>query len=108
MPTYMFQESYTSEAWAVQIKNPQNRMEVARQVIEAQGGKLLSAYYAFGEHDVVLIAECPDNVSAATVALTVAGGGAAKAFKTTVLMSAEEILEAMRRAGRAAYRPPGS
>ena len=108
MPTYMFQESYTSEAWAVQIKNPQNRMEVARQVIEAQGGKLLSAYYTFGEDDVVLIAEFPDNVSAATVALTVAGGGAAKAFKTTVLMSAEEILEAMRRAGRATYRPPAS
>ena len=29
MPTYMFQESYTADAWAVQIKNPQNRMEVA-------------------------------------------------------------------------------
>ena len=35
MPVYMFQESYTNEAWAVQIKNPQNRMEVARQIIEA-------------------------------------------------------------------------
>ncbi len=107
MPTYMFRESYTSDAWAVQIKNPQNRMQVARQIIEAQGGKLLSAYYAFGEDDVVLIAEFPDNVSAATVALTVAGGGAAKAFKTTVLLSVEEVLEAMGRADRAAYRPPG-
>lgn len=108
MPVYMFQESYTSEAWAVQIKNPQNRMEVARQIIESQGGKLLGAYYAFGEDDVVLIAEFPDNVSAATIALTVAAGGAAKAFKTTVLLSVEEVLEAMRRAGSAAYRPPGS
>lgn len=36
MPIYMFQES-TSEAWAVQIRNPQNRMDVARQLIEAQG-----------------------------------------------------------------------
>ena len=103
MPTYMFRESYTSDAWAVQIKNPQNRMEVARQIIEAQGGKLLSAYYAFGEDDVVLIAEFPDNVSAATVALTVAGGGAAKAFKTTVLLSVEEVLEALGRQERS-YR----
>ncbi|MDO8476677.1 MAG: GYD domain-containing protein [Candidatus Rokubacteria bacterium] len=108
MPIYMFQESYTSEAWAVQIRNPQNRMEVARRLIEAQGGKLLSAYYAFGEDDVVLIAELPDNVSAAAIALTVAGGGAAKALKTTVLMSVEEGLEAMRRAGGTGYRPPGS
>ena len=108
MPVYMFQESYTSEAWAVQIRNPQDRMEVARQIIEGQGCKLLSAYYAFGEDDVVLIAELPDNVSAAAIALTVAGGGAAKAFKTTVLMSVEEVLEAMRRASGAGYRPPGS
>jgi hypothetical protein len=39
MPTYMFREAYTSDAWAVQIKDPQNRMEVARTLIEAQGGK---------------------------------------------------------------------
>ncbi len=108
MPVYMFQESYTNEAWAVQIKNPQNRMEVARQIIEAQGGKLLGAYYAFGEYDVVLIAEFPDNVSAATIALMVSAGGAPKVFKTTVLLSVDEVLEAMRRAGRATYRPPGS
>ena len=91
MPTYMFQESCTSEAWAVQVKNPQNRMED----------------YAFGEDDVVLIAELPDNVSAATMALMVSADGAAKAFKTTVLLSVDEVLEAMRRAGSSVYRPPG-
>ena len=69
---------------------------------------MLSAYYAFGEDDAVLIAELPDNVSAAAIALTVAGGGAAKAFKTTVLMSVEEVREAMRRASGTEYRPPGS
>ena len=107
MPVYMFQESYTNESWAVQIKNPQNRMEVARQIIEAQGGKLVGGYYAFGEHDVILIAEFPDNVSAATIALMVSAGGAPKTFKTTVLLSVDEVLEAMRRASSAAYRPPG-
>ena len=107
MPVYMFQESYTNESWAVQIKNPQNRMEVARQIIEAQGGKLLGGYYAFGKYDVILIAEFPDNVSAATISLMVAAGGAPKTFETTVLLSVDEVLEALRRAGRAAYRPPG-
>ena len=104
----MIRETYTSEAWAAQIRTPQNRMDVARQLIEAQGGKLLSGYYAFGEDDVILIAEFPDNVSAATIALIVAGGGAAKALRTTVLLSVEEAQEAMRRAGRAEYRPPTS
>ena len=106
MPIYLIRETYTSEAWAAQIKNPQNRMDVARQIIEAQGGTLLSGYYAFGDDDVILTVELPDNVSAATIALTIAGGGAATSIKTTVLLSVEEIQEALRRAGRSGYRPP--
>jgi len=27
MPLYMFQAAYTSEAWAAQVRNPQNRIE---------------------------------------------------------------------------------
>jgi len=108
MAIYMFQGAYTSEAWAAQIRNPQNRVELVRPVIEGQGGKLLSVYYAFGEYDVIAIVEFPDNVSAAAVTLALAGGGAFKAQKTTVLMSIEEGLEGMRRASGTGYRPPGS
>jgi uncharacterized protein with GYD domain len=79
-----------------------------RPMIEAQGGRLLSAYYAFGEYDVVLIVELPDHVSVSAIALAVAGSGAFKAQKTTVLMSIEEGLEAMCRASGTGYRPPGS
>ena len=28
MPLYMYQAAYTSESWAAQLKNPQNRVEV--------------------------------------------------------------------------------
>jgi uncharacterized protein with GYD domain len=107
MPLYMYQASYTSEAWAEQLKNPQNRLEQMRPVVEAAGGKLLAFYYAFGEYDVVAIMEAPDNVSASALALAVAAGGAAKTGKTTVLMSPEEGLEAMRKASGTGYRPPG-
>ena len=108
MPFYMFQGAYSSEAWAAQIRNPQNRVEIVRPMVEAQGGRLLSAYYAFGEYDVVLIVELPDNASVSAIALAVAGSGALKAQKTTVLMSIEEGLEAMRRASGTGYRPIGS
>lgn len=108
MPLYMYQASYTSDAWAAQIQNPQNRIDQIRPMIEGQGGKLLGAYYAFGEYDAVLIIEAPDNVSISALALAAAGGGAIKASKTTVLMSPEEGLEAMQRAGGTGYRPPGS
>jgi len=40
--------------------------------------------------------------------LALAGAGTFKAQKTTVLMSIEEGLEAMRRASSTGYRPPGS
>jgi uncharacterized protein with GYD domain len=108
MPLYMFQAAYTSEAWKAQIDNPQNRIEQVRPMIESQGGKILGAYYAFGEYDLVIILEAPDNVSVSALALAAAAGGAVKAQKTTPLMSIEEGMEAMRRASRTGYRPPGS
>ena len=108
MPLYMYQASYTRDAWKTQIQNPQNRAEQIRALTEAAGGKLLGFYYAFGEYDVVIIAEFPDNVSASAQVLAVLAGGALKAGKTTVLMSVEEGMEAMRRASGTGYRPPGS
>ena len=107
MPLYMYQASYTSDAWKAQIQNPQNRAAQIRSIIEANGGKLLGFYYAFGEYDAVVIIEAPDNVSISALVLAVAAGGALKDGKTTVLMSPEEGLEAMRRAGGTGYRPPG-
>jgi hypothetical protein len=60
MARYLFQASYTSEAWAVQVSNPQNRIDAIRSVIERLGGRLESAYLSFGDYDVVVIAEMPD------------------------------------------------
>jgi uncharacterized protein with GYD domain len=108
MARYLFQVTYTSEAWAAQVRHPQNRVEVIRPIIDRLGGRIECVYYAFGEYDVVAIAEMPDNVSAAALALAFAAGGAAKALKTTPLMTIEEGLEAMRKASGTGYRPPGS
>jgi uncharacterized protein with GYD domain len=107
MARYLFQASYTSEAWAVQVSHPQNRMEVIRPVIERLGGRLESAYLSFGDYDVVVIAEMPDNVSAAAFSLAASAGGGVKAVKTTPLMTIEEGIEAMTKAAGAGYRAPG-
>ena len=108
MARYLFQAAYTPEAWAAQINNPQNRVEALRPVIERLGGRLESAYYAFGDYDVIFIVEVPDNVSAAALSLAANAGGALRAVKTTPLMTIEEGMEALRKAGGAGYRPPGS
>jgi uncharacterized protein with GYD domain len=107
MAKYLFQASYTSEAWAVQLQNPHNRVEVIRPVIEGLGGRIESVYFAFGDYDVVGIVEMPNNVNMAAFSLATAAGGALKAVKTTPLMTIEEGLEAMRKASGTGYRPPG-
>ena len=108
MAYYMFQAAYTPEAWATMVRNPQNRAELVRPVVESLGGRWVDAWLAFGDYDVVVIAELPDNVSAAAFSLAVNAGGALKAAKTTPLMTIDEGIEAMRKAGGAGYRPPGS
>jgi hypothetical protein len=54
----------------------------------------------------VLIAEFPNNVSAAALAIAAAAGGAVKSINTTPLMEAAEGLEAIRKAGTSGYRAP--
>jgi uncharacterized protein with GYD domain len=106
VPHYLIEAAYTPETWATMVKNPQSRAEAVRPIIEGLGGKLLSIYLAFGEYDVVGLAEYPDNVSAAAFSMAASAGGALKAVKTTPLMTTEEAVEAMRKAGQAGYRPP--
>lgn len=107
MPHYLIRASYTPETWATLVKNPQNRREAVRQLIEASGGRLEALYYAFGEDDAFVLVEGPDNVSAAALAIAVSASGAFKSFTTTVLMTAEEAMEAMRKAQGVGYRSPG-
>jgi uncharacterized protein with GYD domain len=107
MARYLFQASYTSEAWAAQVSNPQNRVDAIRPVIERLGGRLECAYLSFGDYDVVVIAEMPDHISAAAFSLAASAGGGVKAVKTTPLMTVEEGIEAMKKAAGAGYRPPG-
>src|SRR3712207_2380424 len=100
--------SYTPETWARLTKNPEDRRQAARSYIEAVGGKLHGFWYAFGAYDGVNLWEAPDDVSMAAVALAIGGGGALSSIETTVLLTVEETLDALRTAQGIAYRPPGS
>lgn len=108
MAYFLLQGSYTAETWKTLVQNPVNRIEAVRPSIEKLGGRVENSFFAFGEYDVVLILKMPDNVSAAAFSLAVAAGGAFKAHQTTPLMSMEDGVEALRKAGESGYRPPGS
>jgi uncharacterized protein with GYD domain len=108
MPLYLYQGAYTSQSWAAQLKNPQNRIEsVGRQACEAVGGKYVGGWYSFGEYDIVLIADVPNNESMAAIAIAVGAGGGVKASKTTPLMTGAQAVEAIKKAGDVArvYKP---
>ena len=107
MPMYLTRFSYTPETWARLVKNPEDRRAAARQYIESVGGTLHGFWYGFGEHDGYNLWEAPDNVSMAAVALAIGGGGALSSIQTTVLLSVEETVAALKKASSIAYRRPG-
>src|ERR1700730_5524609 len=107
MPTFMVQASYTSPAWNKLVQRPENRMEALRPVVEKLGGEIIAWYYAFGDYDVVVLFDVPSNVNAAAFSMAIAGSGAVKDFKTTILMSPDEGFDALLLAQGAGYRPPG-
>lgn len=108
MPYYLLEAAYAPSAWAAMVKNPQDRVQAVRPVVEKLGGSIENAWMAFGEYDVVAILKMPDNVSAAAFSMAASAGGAIKAVKTTALMTLDEGVEAMKRAAGAGYRPPGA
>jgi uncharacterized protein with GYD domain len=108
MPLYLSRFSYTPETWARLIGNPEDRRKAARSYIESVGGKLHGFWYAFGTHDGYSLWEAPDNVSMAAVALAIGGGGALSSFETTVLLTVDETMDALRKAGQVQYRAPGA
>ena len=99
MPLFLSQVAYNEEGWQALVSNPQNRLEAIRPVVDKLGGRIVNAYFAFGDYDFILISEFPNNVTAAALAIAAAAGGAVKSIKTTPLMEQPRAL-------RPSARPP--
>jgi len=105
MAGYLLQISYTPEAWAVLMKNPHDRLDAVRGVIEKLGGKVGAFWVAFGEHDLVGILAMPDNIAAAAFSMALAAGGACRSVRTTPLLTIEDAIAAMRKGADCGYTP---
>jgi uncharacterized protein with GYD domain len=106
MPKYLLEVNYTLDGVrGLLAQGGTAREAAARAAAESAGGTVESFLFAFGGTDVYVLAEFPDNVGAAALALTVSAGGGAT-VKTTVLLTPAEVDGA---AGKqVAYSPPGS
>ena len=106
MAHYLLQVAYTPQAWAAMIKNPQDRAQALKPVLDKMGGKIESAYFAFGDYDLVAILQMPGNADSAAFSMAAAAGGAVRSIKTTPLITTAEGLDAMRKAAASGYTPP--
>jgi uncharacterized protein with GYD domain len=108
MPLYLLQNSLSDSLFQGLIDNPHDRTAAARAWAESQGANLLGFWYALGEYENVGLIEAPDNATILAMAMTNGATGASKKALITPLMTADEAVQAMRKASDADYRRPGS
>jgi uncharacterized protein with GYD domain len=105
MPKYLFEANYTAEgAKAIIREGGTARRTAVEKALVGMGGRLESFHFAFGGVDAYVIAELPDNATAAAVALAVSQSGVAST-RTVVLLTPEETDAATKKS--VSYRPPG-
>ena len=106
MPKYLVEARYTAEgAKGLLREGGSGRRAAIVKTVESVGGKLEGAYFAFGDVDVYIIVDLPDNISAAAVSLAANQSGFI-ASKTIVLMTPEEMDQATKKT--TGFRPPGN
>ncbi len=105
MAKYLIQANYVGEGIKGLLKEGgSSRRAAVEKLAESLGGTVEAYYYAFGDTDLFVIADMPDNVTAAAVSLTASAAGTAT-VKVTVLLTAEEVDAAVKKSP--SYRPPG-
>ena len=107
MPLYMSTFEYKPEVWSELVHSPENRTETLTPILEDAGCKLKGLWYAFGSTDGFALIEAPDNVTSASIAIAINASGAFRKFGTTVLMTQDELLMALKNAQDVTYLAPG-
>jgi uncharacterized protein with GYD domain len=105
MAKYLIEASYTPEGLKGLLKEGgSGRRAAIEQLITGAGGTVEAFYFVFGDDDVIIVVDLPDNASMAAVSLAVsAAGGATSTVR--VLLTPEEIDTAVHKT--IDYRAPG-
>jgi uncharacterized protein with GYD domain len=105
MPKYLVEARYTVEGSKGLVREGgSGRRAAVAKTVESVGGKVEALYFAFGDVDVYIVVDVPDNVSAAAVSLAANQSGAIVS-KTIVLLTPEEMDKSVQKA--VSFRPPG-
>ena len=105
MPKFLVEATYTAEGHKGLAKDKASgRKAAVASAVKKLGGKLDAMYYCLGEHDVILIVDMPDHVSAAALSSAACASGMTRT-QTTTLLTIAEADEALSKT--VAYRAPG-
>ena len=106
MAKHLFEATYTADGTkGLQKEGGTNRSAAVKQMIESLGGEMECFYYTFGKSDAVVIANVPDNVTAAAAGIAINASGTVQ-VSTTILLTPEDIDNAVKKS--VSYRPPGA
>jgi uncharacterized protein with GYD domain len=109
VPKYLFTGTLTDSGLKGILKEGgTSRWKAVGQLAKSLGGTLESYYYAFGDPDLYVVMDLPDNVSAAAGSL-IANAAGTTHIQVTVLIPLEEVDQATDLAKKVTgeYRPPG-
>ncbi|QKV90645.1 GYD domain-containing protein [Streptomyces sp. NA02950] len=106
MPKYLVTASYSADgAKGLLADGGTGRREAVKREIQSCGGTLEWMYFAFGEHDLYVVVDIPDNVSMAAISIVARSSGAVHS-KAVPLLSPEDLDAATKK--QVDYRPPGA
>ncbi|MYE23177.1 MAG: GYD domain-containing protein [Gammaproteobacteria bacterium] len=106
MGKFLIQANYTQAGLTgLQREGGTSRRAALTATVESVGGTVEALYYAFGEWDVYLIVDLPDETAATALSIAIGAAGALS-LKVTVLVTPESVDDAI--AKSVAYRPPGA
>lgn len=91
MAKYLITASYTSEGTkGLLMEGGSGRKAILQKAIQGLGGTLDAMYYAYGDIDVILIADVPNAAAGLALSLAANASGTVR-VKTTPLITVEEV-----------------
>lgn len=105
MAKYLVQATYSAEGFKGVAKDKASGRKAAlEKALASVGAKLDAIYYSFGDYDVALIVDAPDNATVAAVGMAACSTGLART-RTTPLLTVEEADQAIKKGIK--YSGPG-
>lgn len=107
MAKYMIGANYSSDGMKGVLADGGTSRKAAVEALAASvGGTVEAVYFSFGQQDITIICDAPDEATIATIGMTVVATGATASYRSIRLLTAEEVDAAAKKSP--GYRAPGA